>query len=331
MKPEEYKYNSDKNVGILEGEIRELDNLCNEFNFYPKPFWTFVKSVNNSFKTLKPIEKHERERLWNKFQSLCEKAKNLQKEQNRSYESKSRELRSNIVAIIESADLHSKINYSGSQEKLGRAMDLMKGSKLTKEDREHCWYKWKTVKDTLSKEKSDERNENYLIIKELIVSMSNTAAYGDPKQAMDEIKSIQNKLKSKQYPMSENHWNEIRESLARYWNMAQSKNDEHYRNKQKDWESKQREYEEKKANWRRNQENNLAKFERIVSNNEDFIDKLRDEIRDLENQIYDAWSDGFKDKARSWISQRESKISEVQSNISELEYKINDIKRGLNE
>jgi len=329
MKPEEYKYNSDKNVGILESEIRELDNLCNEFNFNPKPFWNSVKSVNNSFKTLKPIEKNERERLWNKFQNLCEKAKSLQKEQNRNYESNSRELRSSIIGIIESADLRSKIDYSGSQEKLGKAMNLMKGAKLTKEDREQCWYKWKKVKDTLSKEKSDERNGNYLNIKDMVVRMSNTAAYGDPKEAMNEIKAIQSKLK--QYPMNEVHWNEIKESLARYWNMAQSKLDEHYRAKQRDWESKQREYENKKANWRRNQETNLAKFERIVSDNEDFIDRLRDQIRDLENQIYDAWSDDWKYKARGWISEKESKISEVQSNISDLEYKINDIRRSLNE
>ena len=329
MKPEEYKYNSDKNVGILEREIRELDKLCNEFNFNAKPFWNFVKSVNNSFKSLKPIEKNERERLWNKFQSLCEKAKKLQKEQNRNYESNSRELRSSIIGIIESADLRSKIDYSGSQEKLGKAMSLMKGAKLTKEDRELCWYKWKKVKDTLSKEKSDERNGNYLNIKGMVVRMSNTAAYGDPKEAMNEIKAIQSKLK--QYPMNEVHWNEIKESLARYWNMAQSKLDEHYRAKQRDWESNQRQHQEKQANWRRNQEVNLDKMEKIVSNNEDYIDRLRGQISDLESQIYSAWNDDFKSNARGWIAEKESKISEVQGDISNLEYKIKDIRRSLNE
>lgn len=50
-----------------------------------------------------------------------------------------------INELFMNKSLHSKIDYSGSQEKLGKAMSLMKGAKLTKEDREHCWYKWKKV------------------------------------------------------------------------------------------------------------------------------------------------------------------------------------------
>lgn len=329
MNPEDYKINSDKNVRIIKNQIQELNDLNNEYGFKPKPFWTLVKSVNVNFKTLKPIEKTEREKLWLKFQDLCEKAKSLQAQQNRDFESKSSQSRSNIIGLIDSANLRSKIDYSGSQNTLGKAMNLMKESKLTKEDREHCWSAWKKVKDVLSKEKSDERSSNYLRIKEMVSSMSRTAVYGDPKEAMNEIKAIQSKLK--QNPMNDVHWNEIKDDLARYWNIAKGKLDEHYKAKQHDWESRQREWKEKQANWRSNQERNLTKFTRIVSDNENFINRLRDQIGDLESQIYDAWNDDWKSKARGWISEKESKIAEVQRNISELEHKINDIRKQLNE
>lgn len=328
MKTEEYKYKSDQNVQTIESQLSILKEKCHEFDFRPKPFWDYVKTLNSSFKTLKPIDRNERERLWSKFQGLCEKAKSLQKDANDKFKYQSKESKSNILYYIKEAGLWKKENYSKAQELMGKAMKLMKSSKLTKDDRECCWEEWKRTKDNLTFAKNQERKNNYLIIKEKIVAMSSIAAYYDPKDALKEIKNIQGMLRN--YPMDDVYWKEVQESLQRYWNMAQGRLDEHYRQKQRDWESKQAEYREKKARWRQKQEDALDRFINIISKNEDYIDRLRSQIDDLEDKMWDG-SDSFKSRASGWVSEKQDKIRDIQNSNSDLEDKIRDIRRQLNE
>ena len=330
MKNQDYIRNSINNYNSIKKRISDLKELLNPFltSFKPKDFWDYVKVVNNDFKTLKPLTKEHRENLWSEFQSLCETAKQKQKSEQENYKYKSSKNKDEIIYFIKSARLNSKVNYSKSQELMGKALGLMKEKKLTKEDRNECWKFWKKIKDNLSFEKKTERQNNYNYIRSKIVKLSNTVVYGDPKKALEEIKEVQRELKN--YPMDEFYWNEVKDSLAKYWNKAQLRLDEYYREKKRDWEAKQKEYTERKANWIYKQELALEKFKSIIRKNEEYIENLREQIDKLEDQMYGSSSSSFKSRASGWISEKLSKISDIQSSNSDLEYKIRDIRNQLN-
>lgn len=328
MNPEEYKEVTSQNYRTIKSHIRNLAEFCDWFSFQPKKFWPYTKVVNKAFSNFKPLTTEDRKELWDDFQELCRKAKELGEKEREDYTNKSKAAKEDILYYIKEAKSYAKLNNAKAQELLGKAMSLIKSSKLTKEDNDTCFERWKSVKDDLSWERKQKGESNYRHIKSLISDMSNKAFYGDAKEALTDIKNIQSQLRN--YPMEDVYWKEVKESLANYWNKAKSRLDEDYRKKQQDWESNQREYREKQANWRNNQEKYLDKFQRMVSDNENYIEKLRDQINDLESDISNAWNDDFKNRARGWVSEKEAKISEVQTNISELEYKIKDIRNSLN-
>lgn len=328
MSPEEYKEKTRYNRSVLKSKIKELAEFCDWFSFQPKKFWPYTKIVTEAFRTYKPLTPEDRSELWDEFQSLCKTAKEKGDSERIQFVTKSETARNEIFYLIKEANSYSKINVPRAQELLGQAMSNLKASKLTKEHNNECFEYWKKIKDELNWEKNEKRSANYRYIKSMIVDVSNTAVYGDAKEALDEIKHIQSQLKN--YPMDEVYWKEVKSSLATYWNKAKSRLDEHYRQKRQDYESDQQKWKEKQANWRYNQEQHLEKFERMVSDNEDYIDKLRDQIRDLESDIASAWNDGWKSKAQGWVAEKEAKIAEVQDSISGLEYKIRDIRNSLN-
>ena len=323
MEQDEYNRKSEYNYQIIRSDISKLMELLNPFpySFNSKDFWNYVKTVNTNFKSLKPLKKNEREELWKDFQNLCVKAKSIQKSNNDDFEYKSKKSKEEILHFIKYAKLNASDNSKKSNELLGNAMQLMKSSRLTKDDREKCWVLWKNAKDDVNFESVKKRKNNYNFIKDKVSSMSSTAVYGDPKQALDEIKNIQGILRN--YPMDDVYWNEIKSSLATYWNKAQSRLDEHYR-------EKNREYQEKQDNWRRNQEDFIDKLEGFYSNNENFIDKLRDEIDDLRDKIRSAYSDNYINRVEGWISEREYKIAEVMRKNYDLKEKISEVKYNLN-
>jgi hypothetical protein len=328
MDSKEYEIKTSDNNHKIKKQLSELAGICNDFVFDSKRFWSYVKLVNEAFKSLKPLKKEDRESLWREFQSLCEKAKEIQSRANRNFESNSREKREQIIAKIKFADLNSKINYPKSQNLLGEAMSEMKAAKMTKDDRNKCWELWKKIKEGLNYEKSQERKSNYNIVKEKISQMSNTAVYGEPKDALNEIKQIQSELKK--YPMDDIYWQEVQSSLKLYWDKAQSRLDDYYREKQRNWEAKNREHEEKKQSWRRKQEGAQERFTDLISKNELYIDRLRNQIDDLRSQMYDG-SASFKSRASGWVDEKLEKISDIQRTNSDLEYKIEDIRKQLND
>lgn len=242
------------------------------------------------------------------------------KNQQSQFVANSENTKNHIVGLINTANMRSKVDRSGSNRMLGKAMDELKNAKLTKEDRETCWQRWKSVKNELNKERQQEKEENYLKIKGRIIAMSNTAVYGDAKQALEEIKSIQRDLKN--HPMDEVYWKEVKSSLATYWDKAKARLDEYYREKQRNWEVKH-------SQWRSKQESVLSKFESMISNSEAFISRRRREISKLESDMYGG-SDSFRSRAAGWIADKEADIASAQSQISDLECKVSDIRNQLN-
>lgn len=92
------------NAKAIESEIRALEipeRARSSRNF--RDFWTHVRRISDMFKTLKPLLKEDRERLWGQFGSLCEAAKQEQQKEQKENTSGSAELRDQILREAETA------------------------------------------------------------------------------------------------------------------------------------------------------------------------------------------------------------------------------------
>jgi hypothetical protein len=66
-------------------------------------FWGHVKHISHMFKTLKPLRREDRERLWQEFNGLCEETKSKQHDENKNRKFKSEQHRSDILEEAERA------------------------------------------------------------------------------------------------------------------------------------------------------------------------------------------------------------------------------------
>ena len=92
------------NAEAIDSEIQALESgHWNLFNRVYKNFWAHAKRISEMFKTLKPLRKEDRERLWGKFNSVCEDVKRRQKSEHENRKIKSEQHRNSVLSEIESA------------------------------------------------------------------------------------------------------------------------------------------------------------------------------------------------------------------------------------
>jgi hypothetical protein len=68
-----------------------------------KEFWAHAHEVSDMFKTLKPLRHEDRERLWDKFSSVCEEVKRKQQSEHDNRKFKSEQHRGDIIRKAEGA------------------------------------------------------------------------------------------------------------------------------------------------------------------------------------------------------------------------------------
>lgn len=129
-----------KNAKRIEREVDSLSSgHWSMFERQYKEFWAHAKSVSSLFKSLKPLDREDRERLWAKFQRVCESTK---AKQNREYDkkrSRSEELRSWLLKEAESARPHTLFGFDppniDDMKALGRVLKNT-GALLSKHKKE---------------------------------------------------------------------------------------------------------------------------------------------------------------------------------------------------
>lgn len=106
----DFEEKSRKNVRALESEINVLSSRnwlsSRHWDFFErdyKEFWAHAKVISQMFKTLKPIKREDRERLWEKFSLVREQAKSKQKSEHEKRQFKSGQHKSFILKEAESA------------------------------------------------------------------------------------------------------------------------------------------------------------------------------------------------------------------------------------
>ena len=172
---EAWKAQCRENARSLENEINQLQSdysdLLGLFWRRYDEFWAHARRISEMFKTLKPLFREDRERLWAAYSTACEEMKQAQAREQESRLNDSREKRDLVMSKIWEAYFQAKAadsaEFAQADALLGEALAWMKNgweglntitqlispilsSGIMKwEDREECWAEWKDAKDLL--------------------------------------------------------------------------------------------------------------------------------------------------------------------------------------
>jgi len=163
------------NARSLESEIERLENdyaalLILEPRY--KESWEHARRISAMFKTLKPLFRDDRERLWAAYSTVCKEMKRAQACERESQRADSCEKRDLVMSKIREAyhqaeGAASAAEFAEADALLGEALAWMKNGcegfntvtqlisrilssgVMTREDREACWTEWKEAKELL--------------------------------------------------------------------------------------------------------------------------------------------------------------------------------------
>lgn len=152
---------SELNANTIEHEIDALkDGHRNDFKRQYREFWNHAKRISELFKTMKPLVRDDRDRLWSKFNDICNEVKRNQKQERLEQQVYSKVKRNLIEERIKQAYFsadpsHDPVYLSEASRLLNEALEMMKSgpsesdTKLLKEDREILWGMWQEAKEKL--------------------------------------------------------------------------------------------------------------------------------------------------------------------------------------
>ncbi len=329
------------NASAIEHEIESLKNgHWNLFKRQYREFWAHAKEISGMFKTMKPVLREDRERLWAKFSSTCEETKRTQEREKESRRAASKQKRDLVESKIKEAYYQAKGAQSSSdlseaKSLLNKALQWMKDGwggfnvatdlvetalgnegKLTREDRDQCWEKWKEVNEIIKFRRQELWELNYNHFRSKASDALNTAHYGDPREAKSKVKDVQREMKGTQ--MSKPQFQEIHDLLDDAWQKATSRLQEAYR-------EGQRKHEE----WLDRIQGHIERWSDLIQKNEDIISRIEEQIDRCQDMERDARSPEFADTVRGWIEEKYRKISDIRETNRELEEKIHSAKSKI--
>jgi hypothetical protein len=101
---ENYNEEAQANAKVIASEIQSFESgHWDFFNRQYKDFWAHARKISEMFKTLKPLRRDDRERLWEKFNVYCQEIKQRQKTEHWERELKSKQHCSDIIHEAERA------------------------------------------------------------------------------------------------------------------------------------------------------------------------------------------------------------------------------------
>ena len=319
------------NASAIGHEIESLKNgHWNLFKRQYREFWTHAKEISGMFKTMKPLLREDRERLWAKFNSICEEAKRTQEREKESRRIDSKQKRELVESKIKEAYYQAKgarssSDLSQAKSLLNEALQWMKNGwggfnvasqlvslsegKLTREDRDQCWEKWKEANEVIKFRRQELWESNYNYFRSKASDALNTAHYGDPREAKSKVKDVHLKMKGTQ--MSKSQFQEIHDLLDDAWQKAKSR------------------LQEKHEEWRDRTEGHIERWSDLIQKNEGVIFGIENDIDRCKEEERNARSSEHADRVRGWIEEKYQKINDIRATNRELEEKISSAKSKI--
>lgn len=338
---EEWDKQARNNAKTIEREIQNLKmSHWDMFQRKHKEFWIHAKQISNLFKTLKPILHEDRERLWSEFNNICEEVKQKQNEARQKLKRDSKQKRELVESKIKEGynwgtGARNRDDLNKANSILKEALEWMKNGwegfnlvtqvttvlnegKLTKEDNDFCWERWKEAKDAIKNRREELCQSNFYNFRSRASNTLDSAKYGDAREAKSNIKKIQ--IDMKNTLMNKNQYQEIRDLLDQAWQVASARLKQEY-------EEKQQRHKE----WRNRMEDRIERWTELLEKNENVISRLERQIDECNDMERDAKSSDFASTVRGWIEEKRDKISSIAQTNRELEEKIRSVNNKLND
>lgn len=294
--------------------------------YHYREFWSDAKEISEMFKSLSLL-REDRERLWASYQSICEDVKRKQNEE-RGESERNREIIESLItdAYFQAEGSSDKGYLDKAKSMQSEILKLMKERNLFRGDREHCWKYWREVNEKIHWKRHELWESNFLHGKEDASRCLNAAHYGDPYEALGEIKEVQRAMRG--VYMSKDQRHEIHDTLGDAWRKATSRIGEikeEKKRKHEEWLQRKEEGERKYQEWRERTESNIERWENNIEKAEYAISKIEANIDKLE-----ARTDSYADRVRGWIEENYQTIQDIRESIRESEGKIYSARGKLN-
>jgi septation ring formation regulator EzrA len=313
-----------ENVAALERELTFLQHNhrldggtpLSVHKYKTGDFFEHAKEIGAMFKQLR-LPREDRERLWQNFQSLCAEVRSIQEEFRNSSSRNSELLESRLNDAFHVADgANDRESMQSAAAEKEKILSLFKQYNLTKPDRERCWNLFTRLCDRIRSNRSKLQFGDYLEAKKLADDCLNTASYGNPHEALKEIKDARATIRD--LYMDKGQRESVRNELNKAWDEAIAKIEETKAEKQKAHQE-----------WTKRMEGNIERWERNIEKAEDSIQRIESHLDDLREQESSAWNDDFADRVRGWISEAEQQIEDRRESIRTWQDKIDDAKSKL--
>ena len=301
---------------LLDLLINPLPALFPEKRYHYREFWLHSKEIKEMFKSLR-LSRDDRDRLWSNYRSLREKVKSMQNELYRQSEKKRGTFQSLIqTAYYQAGGASDKEGIDKARSMQTENLRLMKESELVGKDRRPLWDFWKMTNDKIHWRREEVQRSNFLGASREMSSIRNTAEYGDPYAAIDEIKEIHKTLpglyinrgqKDELYDTLNNAWERATGRIGGIKEKKKIKQDE----------------------WRERMEGHVERWERNKGKTEGFISSLENQIYRLEDEESNARTSEYASRVRGWIEEKEEKIESGRNYLLELEEKLYSVREKL--
>ena len=282
-------------------------------------FWGQVKQVSDLFKTLKPLRREDRERLWIEFSALCEAVKKDQQ----GFDKESKANASTIESEIGSL---SSGHWAGFMRRdygafWGHAKEISHMFKtlkpLRREDRERLWDKFSGLCEETRNKKNDE-NENRRIKSKI----HRDSILDEAERAtltflgtIDELKAAGNRLREAGLLLSKYKHEMLGEHKQECFDRIQEIRKGH----DAWWEHFKGERAKRHQDFQSRVRTNIsANYDRLRTAT-DALERWRRNADNLRDIISSTSNDSHQEKASGWLSEAEDKIRDIEESIERIE------------
>ena len=294
-----------------------------------REFFQHAKRISELFKNARSIPSAERQKLWDSFSLLCDRVRQDENREKESLAGDSRVKKGPIESNIREASLWGRCASSidelrKGEELLSKAAEQMKDGwagftwttelttlsmgRLTKEDRDDLWTKWRAAKQEIRERRNYLSDLNYQHMHSVAEACLGIA-HSDPRETKKKIQAANGEMK--QRSMSREQYAEIQGILDRAWELAS-------------YAAKQRQNE-----WRERMEGHIARWVSLMEKNDEIIKRLEGQVEDCEEMETNARTEDFAEQVRGWIEEKLDKMRDIRETNQELEDKIESAKRKL--
>jgi len=304
-----------------------LEAICDLKDLIGSPdFAAHARSVQNLFNTLHPLDRSERESLWERYQEAWTNHKAHLARMIADSEEVFRELNSKMDCLdlspdglIFGSEMFGRADWEGMATKLSTVKALLdeveskirSDSQLTGKHRYELFqklhdnrYALRQAQEWTWSELSDRAEELYNEAYYAIETMP-------PREALQVFKENQKLVMALYLRRSDKE--KFHSWFQELWQKLQARFDE-----------RRHEYEQRKAEWRARQEAGLERLLEAREKVEAFIEKLESNIQANRDRQASAYSSDFADRVGEWIREDEEKLEDARHSLEELKRKIED-------